>query len=465
MRKGIIQVITSNIIYFVIGVLSSLILPKFLSMGTYSSLKTYTLYLSYAGLLTLGYVDGILLKYGGKDIEKISNEEYYNNLNNFVFIEVIIAFFSIIVSVFVKDIVFLFFSLAIVFENILWYYRTFFQAVGKFSDYGKILNLQKVVLLLVELIAIFALKMDNEKVYLSITVLIAIGTAIYFTYSINKKFFKFVKTKFNKKIIFENIKSGITLTLGNLANTFFTGIDRWFVKILLSTADFALYAFAVSLENIVNLFITPISVSLYNFICKNLDEEYLMKLKKVTALWGIIIISAAFPAKFVLEKFLIDYIDASHIIFYLFATQAFYVIIKGIYLNIYKATKKQKKYLKQTIIMIIIAILLNIILFQIKPNMNSFAVGTFITAIIWFAICEFGANKIKFSLKENIYIIMEIAIFLIAGFYFNSIFGFAVYIVCTIILSFILMRDTVKYLFKIVFEIITNKIRKLQNIK
>lgn len=460
MRKGIIQVIISNIIYFSIGLISSFILPKFLSVETYSALKTYTLYLSYAGLLTLGYVDGILLKYGGKEINSISNKEFYKDLKNFIVLEAIISIISIIASYVIKDVVFLFFSIALIFENSLWYYRTFFQAVGKFKEYGKILNFQKIILLIVELVAIFIFKSDDSKVYLSITVIITIVMYIYFSCFINRKVFKITKVKIEKNTIISNIKSGFTLTLGNLANTFFTGIDRWFVKFLLTMNDFALYAFAVSLENIVNLFVAPISVSLYNYICKNLNQKYIRKVKSITLLWGIVIIAAAFPAKFILENYLTNYINSNKIIFYLFASQAFYAVIKGIYLNIYKATKQQNKYLKQTLQMTCIAILLNIVLFIIKPNMESFALGTFITSIIWFLICEKDSKNFRFSMKEYIFIIMEITGYLFWGIKFDAITGFIYYIIYSLVVSFLLMKDTILYLVKIIVEVFKSTIYK-----
>lgn len=58
-------------------------------------------------------------------------------------------------------------------------------------------------------------------------------------------------------------------------------------------------------------------------------------------MWGFIVIAAAFPAKWILENYLQKYIFANSIIFTLFASEIFYLVVKGIYVNIYKSEKNK----------------------------------------------------------------------------------------------------------------------------
>ena len=46
-------------------------LPKYLSVESYADYKIFILYISYVGILHLGYVDGVYIKYGGKAIDAI----------------------------------------------------------------------------------------------------------------------------------------------------------------------------------------------------------------------------------------------------------------------------------------------------------------------------------------------------------------------------------------------------------
>ena len=49
-------------------------------------------------------------------------------------------------------------------------------------------------------------------------------------------------------------------------------MDRWFVKALMTTLAFAQYSFAVSMENFMNVAVTPVTTTLYNYFCKATDE-------------------------------------------------------------------------------------------------------------------------------------------------------------------------------------------------
>ena len=69
--KNFIRVLSSNTIVLLSGMITGMMIPNILSVESYSSLKTYTLYLSYVGIFHLGYVDGLYLKYGGRSYHNI----------------------------------------------------------------------------------------------------------------------------------------------------------------------------------------------------------------------------------------------------------------------------------------------------------------------------------------------------------------------------------------------------------
>ena len=55
---------------------------------------------------------------------------------------------------------------------------------------------------------------------------------------------------------------------------FLTTMDRWFVKFLLDTYAFAQYSFAVSVESFLNLAITPVTTTLYNYFCQENNKTF-----------------------------------------------------------------------------------------------------------------------------------------------------------------------------------------------
>lgn len=68
-EKGIFSIAMANVICMALGLITNFLLPKHLSVNSYAMLKTYSLYMNYAGFFALGYSDSVYLKYGGKNLE------------------------------------------------------------------------------------------------------------------------------------------------------------------------------------------------------------------------------------------------------------------------------------------------------------------------------------------------------------------------------------------------------------
>ena len=70
LQKGIFAVLLANIINVIFSLATNFLLPKYLSVESYAAIKEFQLYVSYVGLFHFGFVDGIYLKSGGKDLNK-----------------------------------------------------------------------------------------------------------------------------------------------------------------------------------------------------------------------------------------------------------------------------------------------------------------------------------------------------------------------------------------------------------
>ena len=56
-KKGMLLIFGANIINLIISAINTFVLPKYLSVETYAATRTYYLYVSYTGILALGYAD------------------------------------------------------------------------------------------------------------------------------------------------------------------------------------------------------------------------------------------------------------------------------------------------------------------------------------------------------------------------------------------------------------------------
>lgn len=457
LKFGMIRVLIANIVTLVFSLLTNFLLPKFLSVDSYSAIKTFQLYITYIGVLHLGYEDGMYLKYGGKRAEDIDSNDLQVNLCTLRIFQLVMTIVMVLFAVYLKDRILLAFSLAILPVNLVAYFKLLFQAIGEFGKYGRIMNMTAIVNFIINMMCIFILRTDNYQIFLFAYVfwdfILWIGLELYLKNKIpyrEKKHFSFYEMK-------NNITMGLPLTLGNFSSVLLTSIDRWFVKFLMNTLAFAHYSFAVSTESFINVALTPITVTLYNYFCRHSEIKEILKIRNSVMIFASYIVSCAFGAKFIMECFLNEYIGSSNVMFILFAAQICYVVIKGVYVNIYKAQKKQKQYFSKLIVVVAIGIILNILFYTINHCKESFAIGTLFSALIWLILCLKDFPEIKFQIKEYLYMLIAIVAFIGCGLILKSVAGFIIYIVIITFSALVLMRVEFEYLVKVLASFIPKR--------
>lgn len=443
-KTGMLKVLIANVVNLIIGLLSSFILPKFLSINSYAEIKTFQLYVSYIGLLHFGYVDALYLLYGGQEINKIDKDSLKENLSTFQVFQVIVTIISIGIGVVLKNNLMLAFSISIIPSNMLSFYQCIYQASGEFALYGKIINSTTVSYFILNMILIFFLHQDNPYLYIGVIIVVNYCVCmILMRNAWKKQKIRFEIKSVNLKLILYNVKNGISLTLGNLSSIFLTGMDRWFVKTLMNNIAFAQYSFAVSIENFLEVLTSSVTITMYNFFCRVIDLQKIREARNMVMFLATCIVACAFPARWVLENFLTKYIESIHVMFLLFGAQIFNIVIKGIYINLYKVQKKQNIYFIKLIGVIIIGFTFNIVCYKIWPIKECFAIGTLLSAICWYFMSVYDFKYIKYNIKELSYPFVQVCIYLICGLCFKAILGFAIYIFMTLMITYFLLPDTI----------------------
>ena len=68
LKKGLMYVLIANFINLGFNLITNFVLPKELSVESYATIKTFQLYVSYAGLFHFGFVEEKTLKNSGVKI-------------------------------------------------------------------------------------------------------------------------------------------------------------------------------------------------------------------------------------------------------------------------------------------------------------------------------------------------------------------------------------------------------------
>ena len=463
-KKGVMYVFIANVINLIISLFTGFVLPKLLSIETYSSIKLFQLYITYIGILHFGFSDGMYLRHGGKGLDQIDKKDILSEYKTFKIFQFVVEIIAIIVSILTRNEMLLFCALVILPINIGNYIRNLYQAIGQFKRYSRFTNINTLLIFFINLFLLLIVKTDSYYVYI-IAYIVA-----YIVYWLmleieNRKLFGKEKVKANKKYLSLDIRSGFFLMVGSFCNVIFTSIDRIFVQNLLGQIKFAFYSFAVSIENLMNVFITPISTVMYNYLCNHNEREQVIKIKKILLLFAAGVVAVIFPAKFIINIWLTKYEESLGVLYMLFAAQYMSIVVRCMHVNLYKAEKKQNRYFAIMLGIVILSIVLNIIFFNIQNTIVMIAMATLVTNIVWFLIGEFDFKKYRLTIKEYSYTFIILILFLICVGTPSAITGFFAYLCGIIIISLILMRKECFYLVtegkKILLKIL--KKGKLQN--
>ena len=445
LKKGFIYVLVANIINLMISLITGFVLPKILSIETYASIKLFQLYITYIGVVSLGFADGMYLRLGGKEIENIDKKEVLEELKTFKVFQLIVEIVAIILSLFIKNEILLFCSIVIFPINIANYLKQVFQATGQFKKYSKFTNINTILIFIINLFLLFIIKTNYYRIYIFAYIIAYVIYWIFIEVE-TRRVLGFNKVKANKKYFIQDIKTGFFLMIGNFCNVIFTSIDRLFVQNLLGTIQFAYYSFAVSVENLMNVFVTPISTVMYNYFCNNKVKEKIINVKMYILLFSSAVIVVIFPAKFIIDIWLLKYQEAIGVLFILFSAQYISIMIRCVHVNLYKAEKKQNKYFRIMIVVVILSVILNIIAYNVSKTINAIAIATLITNIIWFMIGEYEFKNYRLKISDYIYTFFVMIIFLISGLVENAILGMFIYCLSVVILAIVLEKNSLLHI-------------------
>jgi O-antigen/teichoic acid export membrane protein len=436
MRKSIrdiIKVLFSNVLTILSGVFIGFIIPKIFSVEGYGFYKTYSLYLSYIGLFSLGLIDGIVIKYGNKNLDEIDPVEFRTYFRLYLITQVL---FTVVVLVFAYcflkneyKYIGIFVACEIVVTNITGYYQQISQITQRFTEY----SLRNIIKSAFNIIAVLGLmlaqkigyKVIDYKTYLVILLIIDSLLCLWYVFSYrNLCFGKHLSIKRY------NISSlycvGFPLLIANLCTSMILLLDRQFVSILFSTTEYAIYAFAYSIISLITVAISSISTVLYPIISReNIDK---VKEKYQGLLCSVTVISAGslilyFPLKWFVGCFLQKYTSSVEVLQIIFPSLLFTSVITIIFSNYYKRLQKSKVYFIQSFIVLGIAFFTNLVAYILFKSYLAISWASIITMIIWYFISKQYLDR-TFDTKtihNNIYLLCIILAFYVDVIFIKSI--------------------------------------------
>ena len=455
MKKDIMRIFMSNIMKMGVTFVTAFIIPMILSVDDYGYYKLYTFYASYIGLSHFGFCDGIYLRYGGKNLECIDKTEIHKESSTLLTYELFVSFVIVIAGIVKKDLIIICLGIVVVPHILFTYFSYIYQATGNFSAYTSIINFSTICNLAFNFILVL-LKVSDYKAYIYSNLSYQI-VALVFAGVLFAKQGLIHYTGFSLDIFTENIKLGILLLVGNFAYTLFIGIDKWFIKFTMNITDFSFYSFASQMLTVINMFVTPISLTLYSNISRKKNIKFEIKVKRLLVVFLMLIPIAIYAIIFIITTFITQYTKAIDIISMLLITQIFLSINMVVFVNLYKAYREQKQYFFRLLGALGSALCLDLIVSLIEPNTVFYALATLFSCFIWLGLNLSHYKYMKPSKQEIIYIVSLLLIFEISSIIISNIFiNVLIYLSCYIILTKLLMTPEWKYMVSLLHTIFKN---------
>lgn len=391
--KDVIVYSSGQIILLGFGVIQTLILPKYLSITDYGYWQMFILFSSYVGILHLGFLDGLLVCWAGKDIVNIRSE-----------IPIALKFFLIQQSILISFLLLITLLSNNIFPDILFFvliygfiinFSNFFSFLAQSSKQFKLVTVVNIVKGLFFLCFILFFLTFNCITYNNLMRATLLGG--FCSLTIYLIFFRefFFKKGFNLHSFvtygLKNIRIGIFILLGNFIVVIFMSIDRLMLGSFFSISQFAIYTFAISMCGIFFTFLQAISQVFFSYIAEQKHEIkkkiYLILKPSLLIFWGGIL-SGFFPLSAVINYYLPDYKTSLPVLAILLCTIGISGPILILHINFFKFYQKQRLYFIIAGVSLLIAIMLILITIQLYNTPESVAIATLISFSIWYLLNE-----------------------------------------------------------------------------
>ncbi|MCL0034684.1 oligosaccharide flippase family protein [Dehalococcoidia bacterium] len=389
-----------NGLLLLFGFIQFLIIPRYLSVEDFGHLQLFMLYASYVGILHLGFIDGILVRWAGKELDQVGSE--IRIAFRFLLLEQLIVIIPLgFLLYFLLQPPFQWIGLVILIYAFIFNLAAFFafttQAIRKFKLLTAV-NVGRGMALLIFIILLFAFGYLNYHY-------VILASLAAFVLALSALAFRFRKYLWGKmpSLSFlcaygkENINIGIFVLLGNFVVVLFMTIDRLMVSSFFPIEQFAIYAFALAMAMIIYIFVGAVSQVFFPHLSGIVPElrtrAYQLGKPAIILAWASIL-TIYFPLTALIKFYLPHYVASLPIMQILLCTVGFGSLIQILHVGYYRVYRKQRQYFLWGITALALSVILNLLAIKVFGTLESVAIATLISFGIWYTINELSLRSV-----------------------------------------------------------------------
>lgn len=357
-----LYVFGSQVLVLVAGLVKALIIPVVLSLSDYGYWQIYVFYSVYVGLFTLGYNDGIYLRFGGFRFEDLPLRTF-RTANIFYCFTLLLGAAALVIFATSnvdpqREIIFYAVALNVVVLGVTANIALTLQATNRLKSYAIISSADKIFFTLA-LVALLNPNFQSFFYLILIDLISKTSVMAILVYRYRQLFIGSIKNMSDGiKELIDNIGAGGQLLIANLSGMLVLGIGRIVVEFFDEVQTYAHYAFALSLANVVLISVSALSIVLYPTLRRLPQENFLGYFNKTSGAFlafSCLMLSGYFPALLFIQEFAKNYtpvIDFLNVMFVVTVLQGKMQLVNNTY---YKALRLERQMLVANLSSLLIA--------------------------------------------------------------------------------------------------------------
>lgn len=428
--KGIFRVSASNILSLALSMVTSFVLPLFISVEEYGYWQLFVLYNSYVGFFVLGFNDGVHLNFATYDYDRKLIRIFGAFKNFLLFLTIIETIFLLVFCKFficgnIDEYYIIFLAVLNLIPtalNGLFLYMN--QATMRFKYYAISCIVDKVLFSIV-LVFLIICNVQNVLIYI-VAFTLCRYLVIGYNYLTSYEVFAFKPYAISKikKIILSNFINGFPLMLAViLGNSIIVG-SRLLVKSQFGISTFGAFSFSIHTIVIASQFIAAIASVFYPILKRypmdNLAGAYTI-LDKSTSILSALLLLSYYPIAMIILLLYTKYAGVLEYLTFVYPLFVFQCKASILITNIYKVRNKIMSLIVANVAAIIIHLVFVFMAYYIYGSVTSIAIAVLISYGIWYYIFQYRVFykegwKTKFAVPVDA---MIIAVFILVNIVVN----------------------------------------------
>lgn len=435
--KNILGAVGANVVRLLISVIMTLLLPKLMGQEQYSYWQLYLFYGTYLAYSSLGWCEGVTLKYGGAHYEELDKPLLIGQVWMLFGYELL--FFGglwLVTSVLkiqqLKHILLLLACASAVFDIVRYMVQSILHTVNRIPEYVRIVLLERLFYVGAAAVALL-LGFDSALALILCEIIARFFSMLYSFWVIRDMVF--TRPAPGKALVGEarsEISIGCKLLWALLASQLVIGIIRFAIEQKWGVLQFGQISLTISLSNMIVSCVSAIGVVIFPMI-KRMREDQMERIYTPTrtllsvGIWGVLLFFG--PFKWILSRWLPQYAGALEYLALLFPLCLYESRTAMLTTTYLKAYREEKNILKANAASVALSVLAAAVTVFLAENLTLAVLSISLLCMAKAYLTEFYVCRhLRFPLWRELLIESALmALFMASGWYGSFLTAMGLY--------------------------------------